>query len=296
MMVRPLTRDECESLAADARDALCECKMLGAVCDDLKRAVDQRLHAGVPDGLIAHWGDLPSGARVEIEFVFNDLRLASLRTIGVFRWRRGQVGPHQPLRWVSFSCSSDGIHWAQLDYRGSAYAYPSIHVGGLDDQMATDVQSLLDDGVDQPYAWGLFDEAWELRRTDARSSLLLAYAAAEVAFKTLVAELAPDASWLVHELQSPPLEKMLRHYLPELPAKLRLNGQVVAPPKPLLDQVRRATELRNQVAHRQVALNQGELYGILLAIHQVLWLLEYYRGIPWALEMLLPTTREAMHL
>src|SRR5918992_486833 len=51
--------------------------------------------------------------------------------------------------------------------------------------------------------------------------------------KNFVAELVPDAEWLVEEAPTPPLVSMLKNYLPKLPAKSTIEGGVLPPPSKL---------------------------------------------------------------
>src|SRR5205823_10386536 len=52
----------------------------------------------------------------------------------------------------------------------------------------------------------------EAFRASGRSALVIGGAAVEVATKECVSALAPDADWLVLELQTPPVPRMLREY------------------------------------------------------------------------------------
>jgi len=106
---------------------------------------------------------------------------------------------------------------------------------------------------------------------------------AEIGFKKLASELHPQNVWLFEELQSPDLHRMLKDYLPLLPAKLTINGKVFVP-KNIRGHVHTAVKTRNKIVHRGVSdFDKTELTYILISIRDLLFLFDYYRGFEWAL-------------
>jgi hypothetical protein len=314
--IRPLGKDECRDVRQSANDGFCQCELQKEVTGQFASAVNELSHGNLPAGSSPSgdepWLDdsgkirqspgnpplaaLPQHFQSEVLSIFNGMRVASEKTVDVYRWRSKQLGPHQPLTLLTFVCSPDGDSWTVLPDCSSRELIVTEGFKDMDDQMASDVQSLLATGRDQPFAWSLLNEAWGLRVTDHRSSLMLGVAAAEIGFKSLVAELVPAAAWLVWESPSPPLTVMLKRYLPTLPAKLKIDGKVLPPPKSLMNQLQRGIELRNKVSHSQTVVESADLFATLESILDLLWLLDYFRGIPWALDMLHPNIRAEMGL
>lgn len=146
----------------------------------------------------------------------------------------------------------------------------------------------------EPVAHQLLREAWNLRHTNPRSSLVLGVAAAEVGFKSLIIDLLPAARGIVEDLPAPPLAKLIRHSLPELPI-----AAAVAPerrcPQPILKVLIEANEQRNHVVHRG-----GEpltsLDAVLRTVREFLYLLDLYRGHDWAAAQLSSDTLESIGL
>jgi hypothetical protein len=120
----------------------------------------------------------------------------------------------------------------------------------------------------------------------------MAIAAAEVGFKRFASELHPQNKWLLEELQSPPLYKMLKNYLPKLPVKLNFDGRSFTP-KNIRKKIHEANKKRNTLVHRGLSdFDDEELIQILLAVHDLLYLMDYYRGFKWAISHLnLPTSK-----
>jgi hypothetical protein len=145
------------------------------------------------------------------------------------------------------------------------------------------VSRLVERGDDEPLAHQLLREAFAQRTGSPHSSLVFAITAAEVGFKECVSNLVPEAGWLVENLQSPPLYRMLKEYLPLLPVKLRRMGKTLVPPDELLREIRTGNDLRNKVSHSgHVEITAEKLDRILKAVSDLLWILDLYQGRPWA--------------
>jgi hypothetical protein len=150
-------------------------------------------------------------------------------------------------------------------------------------------------GADEPFGFELHREAWSQRTTNPRSALLLGVAAVEIGFKECVAGLVPDAAWLAREAPTPQVVRMLREYLPTLPAANTIGGKVVPPPEQHLDRLKKAVNARNQLAHKGGASPTGrDLRLLLVDMKEILWLLAYYAGSSWALHHLSLETRQAL--
>ncbi len=117
--------------------------------------------------------------------------------------------------------------------------------------------------------------------------------ALEVTVKNYIAELVPHAEWLALNLPTPPVAKMLYKYLPNLPAPQQLNGRVVFPFSE--SKVSGWVNLRNKVAHGgELPPGEKDLEELLAGVRDLIWMLDYYRGCPWALDHLSDAGREAV--
>jgi hypothetical protein len=144
---------------------------------------------------------------------------------------------------------------------------------------------LHNEGAEPPLGLQLLIEAWNQRTTHPRSALVIGVTAAEIALKQLIGELAPDAQWLIDNVPSPPIFKIARDYVPILRVKVRLNGKTLRPPKRLLKKLENAVELRNKVVHTGKAPPDPEkLKEILVAMGDLVWICDLYKGHIWAWE------------
>jgi len=109
--------------------------------------------------------------------------------------------------------------------------------------------------------------------------LVIVVAAAEISFKYYARSLAPKAQWLIDELQAPPLDKMLKEFLPLLDLKLLVNGKALIPSR-LSKTLKRGIELKNMTVHRaaQVKIEWREVLEILEGVRDLLYLLDVYCG------------------
>src|SRR5439155_24767143 len=111
-------------------------------------------------------------------------------------------------------------------------------------------------------------------------------------------QLVPESKWLVEHLPSPPIEKILREYLPTLPVRMKLPGQrVTSPPEQLLSRLKNGISKGNDLIHVGVETVEIEfLDEVLDAVAEVLRLLDYYGGHEWALRYLSIETKQALGL
>ncbi len=247
-----------------------------------------------PEGFrvrIPSLADFPESFRSFMKNVRGELHDFAVRTVSVLRWRANERGPHNPI-------SSRGLHWS-LDESFWHPAPADIVVrhdilGPLraSEQLRAEVEKIVSAGNGAPLHHDLFREAWEQRDGNPRSALVIGMTAAELSVKHCISTLVPDAEWLAMNLPTPPLIRMLKEYLPKLPARYRIDGQIKPPPAAVLDSVKKGVTIRNKLAHaRASAPSVDTVEEILRAVHDVLWLVDYYSGSRWALDFLRPETR-----
>lgn len=162
-----------------------------------------------------------------------------------------------------------------------------IDQGGLDAAV-----NLVTSSHREPVGHELWREAWNLRNSNPRSSLVIGVAAAEVGLKQVIALLVPEARSLVENIPSPPLDTMMRKVLPGLPIRADVEPSRRAP-RHLRTAITSAVEDRNRVVHLG-AMPRSNLRETLLAIREFLYMLDMYTGQPWAEDLLTDTTRVAL--
>jgi hypothetical protein len=226
-----------------------------------------------------------------LKTVHDELADHAIRTISVLRWRTSELGPHDPISTRGLSWSVDGGYWhpAPMDTSLRMVTRGLLRVS---EQQRLEVEAMVANGLREPLHHDLFREAWEQRDGSPRSAIVIGMASVEIAAKRCIATLAPAAEWLAINLPTPPLIRILKEYLPLLPARCTFDERVPAPPKALLDILNKGVTIRNQLSHVGTPSPRIEdVEAILQAAHDVLWLIDYYSGTPWAAEHLRPETR-----
>jgi hypothetical protein len=296
--------------------ARCSLEPSPRVMDGFAALAEGRLPEGTPASALPNWrryqeadgrlktdtllpkSGLPEGMRSLIDQVRADLYESARRATFVLRWKHALAGPHNPFRshGLGAEWSLDGSAWYLLPgdtgLRGEPvpYVYPFPEV-------QHELQALLDAGADEPIAHQLFREAWDNRFRNRRSALVIGVAALEVGVKAFLARLVPSSEWLVINLPTPPIKRILSEYLPSLQLPDGVEGPAKSPPRRLLELVDKAVGTRNRIAHATGEdIDYDRLEGMLLGIREVLWILDYYSGSRWAVDHLGEQTAEEFGL
>jgi len=234
---------------------------------------------------VAALGSLSTGELAVLDDILKDLRSLLKSTIDVFRWRQGLAeGPMNAAQNVEAGCSGDGSRWLTVSLvRSIGIGVGIAYKSSLRDVPSEEIVRLVESGEQEPVAHQLFREAWELRRWNPRSAVAIGMAAAEIGVKDLIASLVPNSHWLVKEMPSPSVVKILREYLPLLPVRPHFKDKTLKPPAQLITLINKGTEYRNDLVHAGDAPPDWlELENILRAVNDVLWICQLYAGEEWA--------------
>ena len=79
---------------------------------------------------------------------------------------------------------------------------------------------------------------------------------------------------------------MLEEYLPTLPSQYRFGAVKPLVPPEMLAVLREAVRLRNEATHAGSSITQENLTEVLLTVHDLLYLLDFYCGQLWAIELM----------
>ncbi|MCQ8127386.1 hypothetical protein [Methylomonas rivi] len=236
--------------------------------------------------------EFPNHFRSYLDLINDELSSACRLVVNAVRWRTNTLGPHNPI-------STRGLFWS----RDKEFWHPApsslslrllIHSSGvyISEDAEADVKEIIISDTQEPVHHELFREAWEQRNGNARSSLITGLSALEVAIKTTISTLIPNTSWLVENIPSPPVSRLLIEYVPKLPAMNTVDGKVLPPPRSIMALIKKAVTIRNQITHIGGKPPDYEtLDQILEAIQDTLWLLDYYSGHSWAYNHISESTK-----
>ena len=245
--------------------------------------------------VIPHLLDLPKHFQDFIQQVSDELEVAAKNVVSILRWRCDLKGSTSYFK----SCNLEWSHNKEFWYQAPAnFREPHLTVTcqhGLSKETQSQLSQLVNEVEREPIYHELFREAWEQRFQEPRSAIVIGISAAEVSIKQCIGILVPKPQWLADNLPSPPILDLLQHYLPTLPAKNQFNGKVLQPPQDVLNALRKGVNIRNSIVHAGKNAPKFEsTENILLAVRDILWLIDYYCGYEWALNYLSEKTLEQL--
>ncbi|MDQ6949074.1 MAG: hypothetical protein M3256_23140, partial [Actinomycetota bacterium] len=234
-----------------------------------------------------------ASGKSELEPISRQLTHSLFQSVRLLRWRMGLGGSHYPFNPAGFywAVPAESPRWTQIPVPGTATASDEV-VPRITHEIGQQVVGLIKREVEEPLAHAMWREAWTQLKSNPRSALVIGVAAAEVGLKRCFAALAPVTQWLLEETQAPPIAKMLKNYLPQLTDRAK-HTPVPADLRNVLDNMATA---RNHLVHRgEMERDWRQLGSDLIAVKDLLYLLDYYQGQDWALERLSPSVADATH-
>jgi hypothetical protein len=266
-----------------AGDASCESSSEREIPEALLKQVSAVRPLSIDDDLVG-----------EVLDELHDFVGAVLRVI---RWRRGQLASSpKPLFYRrTFEWSLDGTKWEKVDTGELTLAADfGVPYQQWSDEVERSVADLVLAGTPEPIAHELLCEAELNVVRNPRSAVVMAVAAAEIGLKQLIGTLAPDAKWLIENLEAPSVDKLLSKYLPQLRPTARIGSEEPFVPTKLRKRIAKAVESRNKTVHAgQDGLDSTKARDVVTAVHDLLCFLDLYAGHQWALgNVTVPTIDE----
>ena len=188
----------------------------------------------------------------------------------------------------SFELLASATYWGSKS-RGLRYTMPSPkHVQRItaylsDDWAEADKNELwASQEKFRPLQHELYQEAFSLYKTVPRSAVLIGYTALEVGVKKHCQKLRPDNTWILGNIQSPPLPKIIKEYLPLIHDQID-QGKWEKESKQKRSTIHSWMEIRNALAHGgEFNRHNDALRSFLVAVKQFLYLFDVLEGHKWA--------------
>lgn len=225
----------------------------------------------------------PVGFRQILSDLRNEMSSAAKDVVNLIRWRCGILGPTRAISSRGFYWSYDKKFWHPAPEKYSLIITSYSNSVKIENNKKKDIDDLIHSNSVEPLHHELFREAWSLRHSHPSSALLIGFASLEVAVKSFLITKIPDAKWLIENLQAPPVEKMLREYIPKL--ETVNSGSTIIPETEILDLLKNGISCRNNIAHLGKKPPTGEaVQDYLCAIRECLWIIDFNNGNEWATE------------
>lgn len=236
----------------------------------------------------------PSALQSVCDEVAGQLRSELERFFKLIRWQQEIDGPHDVFEWkpiLYWKTSPEGSYHVvgrrQQEWIGRSPA--GIEWSEVDRLEFQQLWSNAD--AVEPLGHELLREARGL--SAPRSALLLAASALEAGVKMHIARLAPETEWLMMEAPAPPINKMLRDYLPKLHASKGIGLAEWSKLRPLFKEAEELAKYRNKLTHTGAMPEEAisKMRGFLIAVSDILYILDIIEGNDWARENIQSSTR-----
>jgi hypothetical protein len=259
------------------------------------KELEEKLRRGAISGYSLPHDLLPDYFNAFCAEISKELLSYSSRTYRVLRWVENIDGSNLHFVSSKTSWSFDCEHWNKFPGMFSGEIgiqhglYSSARINKL-------VSSVVQSGNSEPLGHELLREALDLRSSYPRSALLIGITAAETGVKECVTVLQTETEWLVQNLPSPDILKIIREYIPKL-VKNKTGDNLYFPKETILDPLKKGIQMRNIVAHGgSSSVTPEHLSDIFSAVKDLLWLLDYYSGHCWALQHVSEETKVSRNL
>jgi len=229
----------------------------------------------------------PSDIFELIELAESELASKTDNFLKLLRWRQGIDAPGEIIAYRSLYWKvGAGEFLLAPEKRNPSHksVIPGMFGIHWDDEDPINLQGLwTKNDIAEPLGHTLVREAAAIALDSPRSAILIMTAALETAVKMHISCIAPDTDWLIEEIPSPPIFKILRDYIPLIHSRRGKELDFWDKVKPFTKKVQKLIELRNKVAHTgKLPENSGSIYDDLKLVSDLLYLLDVLTGHDWA--------------
>lgn len=259
-------------------------------------AVDQ--NGQIQDG-VAFWFDwMPTDIQALVDNALDCIWNELDRIFRILRWEQKSSFriPDRSVAAVPYwRVSTDALFYPVPQRSESKRAHPDRETGWFgwaETEQASFLRLWANQAVDEPLGHELQNEAELLVERAPRSALLMATAAVEVGVKDHIGRVAPPTEWLLREVPSPPVAKLLKKYIPLLHSG---NPNIVIwnKLKGLFNIVENdIVPARNKLSHTGARIKADDVRAYVKLTRDILYLLDYLEGHEWALDNLSWDTRK----
>lgn len=226
----------------------------------------------------------PADIQKLLETAETEMVAETVKFLRLLRWRQGIDAPAEIVEHYS-------LYWTTKDKK---YPLAPLSNNEFVAQGSTNLRWENEDCINlhdlwakediaEPLGHTLVREAKTLAPESPRSAILILTTALETAVKMHISDIAPDTAWLLENVPSPPLFRILRDYIPLVHQQIGNNLDYWDAVKPHIKRVQQLVELRNKVAHTgKIPIEAEPIAGYLELVSDLLYLLDVLAGHDWA--------------
>jgi len=202
--------------------------------------------------------------------------------IGLVRWRFDVRGPHDPISTRGISWSRNNADWYPMPANYSIRIMDQAERVVLGAESISEIQAMFLGKEMEPTYHELFREAWNSRFSNPRSSLVIGVTSLEVATKQTVAHFVNKTTWLMENIPSPPIDKLIVEYLPTLHEYGLVEHGLPKKNDDRHKDLKKIVGLRNKIAHIGVIpLSGDKVEGYLVFLKGIIDSLDLLTGHAW---------------
>lgn len=203
--------------------------------------------------------------------------------VSVLRWRFNLDSKAKPISSLNAYCShSLKGPWIYISDLENRIMYGEDKRVSIENVISPDFLEFFASSESEPIGHELYREARDILSVSKRGALVLGVASVEVRLKELIGEAFPSVNWLITEVQSPPIVKIFKHYIPELFEEYKDSIDKFRETKHM-KQINKAIELRNNISHRGADADTGWIVvDFIDSAEQFVWFCDFLAGYLWA--------------
>jgi len=249
----------------------------------VERGIEQISSEGnLRKGYGLRYKQLPTRIANLLEAASRELKYSVSRFIRLLRWSQEIDSDHHTINHAAIYWRADpGDYYGTPLYSG-AQSMRGPRGVTWEEKDRDLVQLLWAAEADEPLGHELLREATALIRTSPRSALLVLSTALEAGVKHHIGRTVIGTEWLMNELPSPPVYKLLSKYLPTIHTNSgspSINWKTLGP---LFKLCQKLMEDRNKLTHTGHMPEGVEVYKYMVAVRDVMYILDYLEGHGWA--------------
>lgn len=206
------------------------------------------------------------------------------RFLKLLRWRQGVYTPGEVIKYQAlyWRVGEGGYYPAPTDGGG----HQTLIIRGAGEgiswspEQSSSLQLLWQNSdLSEPLGHALLREAAAISKESPRSSIMIMVSALEAAVKIHVSKKEPNSEWLLENISSPPIPKILSKYL----ILIHPEAEYLQHITPFIRRLEKLFTIRNKVAHTgKIPAKSRPIQEYLELVSDMLCLLDVLDGHEWA--------------
>lgn len=206
---------------------------------------------------------------------YHTVREAQIEGYNIIRWRFNFLGPNETFQ-------KPRLYWKCT--KDNEIIIPDNHmrptgIVAMPGFEASDFERVLQTtGASEPVAHAILRDAKWYFNDNPKAALLLAAVALETGTKQFLGRVCPDTDWLLENIQSPPIDRLIFEYMPT-------KGIDVSKIEKYKKEIKNIITERNNLVHKgETSIEVQDIYESIYIVNSMLYFYDEQSGFKWASE------------